>query len=50
MQRISSPLGAAVIYLSGRIRKAMFIITSDVITRPQRAGTEGVRATRYAAK
>jgi hypothetical protein len=36
--------------LSGKIRNAMFTITNDVITKPQRGGTEEVRATKYAAK
>jgi hypothetical protein len=38
------------VYLSGRSRKPRLIITSDVITRPHTGGTEGTRATRYAAK
>jgi hypothetical protein len=36
--------------ISGKIRNAMLTITSDVITNPHRGGTDGVRATKYAAK
>jgi hypothetical protein len=37
-------------YLSGKIRNPMLIITSDVITSPHTGGTEGSKATKYAAK
>jgi hypothetical protein len=37
-------------YLSGNRRKAALTITKAVITRPHSGGTEGVRATKYAAK